>query len=127
VGEQSETLKRRLKQFALDVMALAETLPRDEAQRYLVSQLIRSSNATAANYRAACRGRSKREFVARIGVAAEEADESAHWLDMLTARSQGGVAELRKLLIEAHELEAILSASYGTSKRRLALQKVGST
>ena len=119
MGEKSEELKLRSRQFALDVMAFVDQLPPDESNRYLGNQLRRAANGAAANYRASCRSRSRAEFSARVGVAAEEADESAHWLEMLTARRTGAPDVRRKLLVEAHELEAIFSASYGTSRRNL--------
>jgi four helix bundle protein len=119
MSEASEALKQRLRAFALDTMSLFELLPRDVASRYLSEQLLASANGAAANYRAACRGRSRREFVAKIGQAAEEADESSHWLEMLTARRAEPARDLKKLLTESHEIEAILSASYGTARRNL--------
>jgi four helix bundle protein len=120
VGDKAEHLKTRAKEFALNTMRFVDRLPTDAASRYLGQQLLRSANAVAANYRAACRARSRAEFVSRMGVVAEEADESAHWLDLLSLRGAGPAAERGGLVNEAHELEAIFSASYGTSKRRLA-------
>ncbi len=118
MSEQAEQLKARARRFALDVMTFVETLPSDFSSRHLAGQLIRSANGMAANYRAACRARSRAEFIARIGIVAEEADESSHWLDLIGAR--GGLAGTtgQNLLSEARELEAIFSASYGTARRR---------
>jgi four helix bundle protein len=84
VNEQAELLKKRTKQFALDGIALLRTLPRSAEARSIGEQLIRSATGTAANYRAACRSRSDAEFVARIGVALEEADEAALWVEIIT-------------------------------------------
>jgi four helix bundle protein len=86
MGVQSEELKERTKRFALDVMRLVDALGSVEASRYLGPRLGRAANSVAANYRAVCRARSHAEFVARMGVVAEEADESAHWLEMLWER-----------------------------------------
>jgi four helix bundle protein len=82
VNEQAELLKKRTKQFALDVNALLRTLPRSAEARSIGEQLIRSATGTAANYRT-CRSRPDAEFVARIGVALEEADESALWVKIV--------------------------------------------
>ncbi len=124
MGSQSEGLKTRTRQFALEVMELVDHLPRDESTRHISRQLVRSANSVAANYRAACRSRSRAEFVAKIGVVAEEADETAHWLDLLAARGCDPRATVQKLLAEAHQVEAIFSASLGTARRNLARARV---
>ena len=120
MGIQAEELKARTKRFALNAMALVDRLPRTRPNDYLALQFLRAANAVASNYRAACRARSRAEFASKMGIVAEEADESAHWLEMVSER--GGVIppELSKLLAEAHELEAIFSASYGTARRNIA-------
>ena len=119
MSDQSEALKARSKQFALDVMRFVDTLPRDDSTQYLGRQLSRAANSVAANYRSAGRARSKAEFVSRIGIVAEEADESAHWLDMLAERGADANRTNEKLRTEAHELEAVFSASFRTAKRNL--------
>jgi four helix bundle protein len=119
MGAQAEALKARARQFALDVMRLVDRLPLDESSRYLGRQLLRAANGVGGNYRAACRGRSRAEFAAKIGLVAEEADESAHWLDLLEARQCEPRQSVQKLLAESRELEAIFSASYGTARRNL--------
>jgi four helix bundle protein len=82
-------------------------------------QLIRSSTGTAANYRAACRARSRREFAARIGVALEESDESAFWLDMLVRADLVPLKDAAPLRDEAMQLTAIFSASRRTALARM--------
>ena len=119
MSEQSEALKARTKSFTLEVMRFVDDLPPDDSARYLGRQLSRAANSVAANYRSACRARSKAEFVSRIGIVAEEADESAHWLDMLSERGVDANRTMENLRTEAHELAAIFSASYGTAKRNL--------
>jgi four helix bundle protein len=74
---------KRTKQFALRVMKLVEALPRNVQGRSVASQLMRSGTSVAANYRAACRARSKPEFIAKLGTVEEEADESAFWLELI--------------------------------------------
>jgi len=78
-----DELKARSKQFGLRVMNLVNALPKTTAGRAIGNQVIRSGTSVGANYRAACRGRSKAEFIAKIGIVAEEADESAFWLEMI--------------------------------------------
>src|SRR5438477_12142640 len=74
-------LKVRTKTFALRVMKLIDALPRTVSGRIVANQLARAATSVASNYRAACRGRSKREFISKLGTVEEEADESAFWID----------------------------------------------
>ena len=109
-------LKARTKQFGLRVMNLVNALPKTTAGRTLGNQLIRSGTSVGANYRAACRGRSKAEFIAKIGTVAEEADESALWLEMIM---DGGLFKpelVSPIHREAEELTAIFTASGRTAK-----------
>ncbi|MDQ3472575.1 MAG: four helix bundle protein [Acidobacteriota bacterium] len=76
-------LKARTQKFSLRVLRLVAALPDNVQGRAIGGQLIRSGMSVGANYRAACRGRSKREFVAKIGVVEEEADESAFWIELI--------------------------------------------
>lgn len=109
-------LKARTKQFGLRVMNLVNALPKITAGRALGNQLIRSGTSVGANYRAACRGRSKAEFIAKIGRVAEEADESAFWMELILEGgllSQGIVLPLHT---EAEERTAIFTVSGRTAK-----------
>ncbi len=113
-----EELKARTKDFGLRVMKLVDALPNTMAGRAIGSQLIRSGTSVGANYRAACRGRSKAEFAAKLGVAEEEADESAFWLELTM---DGGLIDrkrVKRLYREAEELTAILTASVKTARSR---------
>jgi four helix bundle protein len=107
-------LKERTKQFALRVVRLFRALPRNTDAQVMGKQLLRSGTSVAANYRAACRGRSRAEFVARIGIVAEEADESVFWLEMLTESGAIKIERLNGLLQEGRELTAIFTASQDT-------------
>jgi four helix bundle protein len=82
-ASQSELLRRRTKQFALRVIRLFQHLPKSTEAQVLGKQLLRSGTSIAANYRAVCRARSKAEFVAKMGVVVEEADETVFWLECL--------------------------------------------
>src|SRR5438105_10728319 len=92
----SDELKNRTKKFALDVIGLCSGLPHTLETRHAIGQVIRSSSSVAANYRSACRGKSKADFIAKLGIVEEEADESGFWLEMLC-----DIAELRHLPIDA--------------------------
>jgi four helix bundle protein len=104
-------LLQRTKNFALRVIKLVNVLPNTVTGRAISGQLVRSGTSVAANYRAACRGRSKVEFIAKLGTVEEEADESALWLELII---EGGLMEERlaaDLLREARELTRIRAAS----------------
>ena len=118
MSEQSEQLKARTMRFALDACALLKQLPQYEPGPTIRRQLARSSTGTAFNYRAACRARSHDEFTARIGVVAEEADESQGWLDFIEAGKLIVSKDVGRLVREATELCAIFSASVGTARAK---------
>jgi four helix bundle protein len=109
-------LKLRTRKFAIDVLNFIDVLPNRKSANIISNQLGRSASAVAANYRAACRSRSHNEFIAKIGIVEEEADESTFWLDILpeTKNSNQGVVE--PLLAEARELTAIFTAASKTAK-----------
>ncbi len=79
----SEQLKKRTKAFARDVIDLCRQLPESREVRLIGNQLFRSGTSVGANYRSACRGRSKADFISKIGIALEEADETLYWLEIL--------------------------------------------
>ena len=110
-------LKQRTKQFALRVLKLVSALPKTLEGRAIGSQLVRSGTSVGANYRAACRGRSKAEFISKLGTVEEEADESAYWLELI---ADGGLLpkpQVDPLRQEAAELTAIMAASRITAAR----------
>lgn len=117
MSDASERLKVRTMTFALDVCALIRQLPWEEPGPTVRRQLAKSSTGLAFNYRASCRARSHAEFTAKIGVVAEEADESLGWLEFVEAARLHASAELTRLIGEARELVAILSSAYGTARR----------
>ena len=106
-----EDLKRRTKQFALRILKLVAALPKSVEGRAIAGQLARAGTAVGANYRAACRGRSKAEFVAKIGIVEEEADESAYWLELIIEAELLKVSQVEPLLTEANELARIMAQS----------------
>ena len=122
-GMDEKALKERTKRFGLRIMKLVDALPKTTSGRAIGNQLVRSGTSVGANYRAACRGRSKAEFIAKIGVVAEEADESAFWLELLMDANILKTDLVSPLHQEAEELTAIFTASGRTAKthnRRLS-------
>ena len=114
-----EELKARTKAFALRVMRLVDVIPNSCGGRAIAGQLVRCGTAVGANYRASCRGRSKAEFVAKLGIVEEEADETCFWLELLM---EGGLMkqdEAMPLWQEAHELTAIITSSITTARNSL--------
>ena len=118
VGEfdsKSGQLKARTKAFAVRVVRLFQALPTRPDAQVMGKQVLRSGTSVAANYRAACRARTKREFTARIGVVAEEADETVLWLELLCDAGVLPSSRLQPWLKEARELTAIFTASHNTA------------
>ena len=113
-----EELRQRTKQFALRIIKVFRALPKTEEARVLGKQALRSGTAVAANYRSACRARSRAEFVSKIGITVEEADEAAFWLEMLIDAYIVKRARLEDLLAEANELVRVFAATRSTAKSR---------
>ncbi|RMH34899.1 MAG: four helix bundle protein [Gammaproteobacteria bacterium] len=114
-----DALQARTKRFALESIRLVDTLPKSKTADVLGRQLLRSATSVAANYRAACRGRSKAEFIAKLGIVVEEADESMFWLELMADAGLAESSRLQPLIREADELTAIFVASRKTAQRRL--------
>jgi four helix bundle protein len=115
MNDKAEALKQRTKQFALNVLAFGRSLPGDDQSRDIGRQLTRAATSVGANYRAACRSRSRAEFIARIGVVLEEADESGFWLEILSEDRVSSDKRVHELLDEAKQLCAIFVASSVTA------------
>ena len=109
-------MKMRTKEFALRTMKLVRALPNDVPGKVIANQLMRSATSVAANYRAACRGRSKAEFIAKVGVALEEADESELWLELIVEEGMLPPKRCAPLLKEADELVSIFVATKNTAQ-----------
>ena len=116
MGEQE--LKARTKIFALRVMKLVGDLPDGAVAKTIGNQHIRSGTSVGANYRAACRGRSKAEFIAELGIVVEEADETCYWLELIIEGHLFAANLVEPLLQEASELTAIMVASRKTAGTR---------
>src|SRR5256885_5154025 len=117
--DRAEKLKQRTKQFALRVVKMFKALPRGEEARIMGRQVLRSGTSIGANYRAACRARTAKEFVSKIRIAVEEADETGYWLELLVEALIVQKPRLDLLLGECNELVAILASSQHTAESRL--------
>src|SRR5579863_3480880 len=96
---------------------LCQSLPRSQASTVITRQLLRSATSVGANYRAVCRARSKSDFVAKMGIVLEEADESAYWIELLIAANKTKSSQSVELLSEANELVAIATSSIKTARQ----------
>jgi len=112
-------LTERTMRFALRTIRLCQSLPESWEGRFVADQLFRAAARTAANYRAACRARSRRDFVNKLGMAVEEADESAFWLEFAARVQMTSAADHRQLLQESLELVSILNSSAKTAADNL--------
>lgn len=111
-----EGMKERTKEFAKRIIHLCRKLPPTEEARLIRNQLFRAGTAVGANYRAACRGRSKADFIAKLGIVLEEADESLYWLEILAETDIMKAESLGPLMEEANQLVAIFVSSLNTAK-----------
>jgi len=112
----AEELKKRAKEFAVRIVRLSRALPNTREAWVLGKQVLRSGTSVAANYRAACRARSRAEFIAKIGMVVEEIDETVFWLELLVDCGIVRKDRMMKLLAEANELLAIFAASQHTAR-----------
>ncbi|PYK45687.1 MAG: four helix bundle protein [Verrucomicrobia bacterium] len=119
----TDELKARTKRFALRVMTLVEASPNTVRGRVIANQIMRSATSVGANYRAACRARSRAEFISKIGVVEEEANETAFWLELIIESKIRRAKQIAPLSDEANELVAITAASRKSAiaNRRLAI------
>ena len=110
-------LKARTRKFSLRILKLVAALPKTIEGRAIASQLVRAGTSVGANYRAACRGRSKAEFIAKLGTVEEEADESAYWMELIMEGGFLGQRRVAALWDEANQLVAIMTASRRSAAR----------
>jgi four helix bundle protein len=115
--KKSAELQSRTKRFALRILVLIDRLPNTIGGRVLANQLARSATSVGANYRAACRARSRAEFASKLGIVAEEADESLYWLELIRDGNFMAEKNVGSLLAEADELTAIFTAGRRSASR----------
>ncbi len=114
-------LQIRTKRFALEAIRFCERLPNDETSRILKRQLLRSGTSVGANYRAACRAKSKPAFISKMGDVLEEADESGYWVELLRESGKVDPKTAAPIISEANELVGISISSINTAKRNAGL------
>jgi four helix bundle protein len=114
--DRAKALQTRTKEFAVAIVRAFTALPRTDEARVIGRQFLRSGTAVAANYRAACRARSKAEFASRMGVVVDEADETDFWLELLVETKLVAAASIAPHRDECEELLKILSSSLATAK-----------
>ena len=114
----AEDLKKRTKLFALRILKLAAALPNSIEGRAIRGQLVRAGTSVGANYRASCRARSRAEFIAKVGVVEEEADESGYWLELIIDGKLMAPERVTPLLTEASELTKIMAKSRVTASAK---------
>jgi four helix bundle protein len=113
-----DELKIRTKKYAIEMIRFLYSLPKESITSVIINQLVRSSTSIGANYRAALRSRSDKEFIAKMGIIVEEADETVYWLEIMNEVSQFSKvkSEIELLMKEANELTAIFVSTLKTLK-----------
>ena len=117
MNDRAQELRDRTKAFALRVIKVCRSLPRSLDGQVMGKQLLRCGTSVAANYRAACRARSRPEFLAKLGIVLEEADEAVLWMELLVESGTVKKEKLALLLNEARQLTAIFTAATATIRR----------
>jgi four helix bundle protein len=112
-----QNLQDRTRKFALCIIKFTEQLQRNDTSRTLGRQLLRSGTSVGANYRAACRSKSKADFISKMSTVLEEADESAFWIELLVDAAKATPQSAQPLLSEANQLIAIVASSINTARR----------
>jgi four helix bundle protein len=116
-----EEMKQRTKVFALGIIQLVESLPKERTTAVLGGQLLRSGTSVGSSYRSACRAKSIADFISKMGIVEEEADESLYWMELLIEAGIEVNVKMEALMKEAGELLAITVASIKTAKKRRTL------
>ncbi|SMO56892.1 four helix bundle protein [Gracilimonas mengyeensis] len=116
----AQKMQKRTKAFALAVIELSRKLPKSREANVISYQIIKSATSVAANYRAACRGRSAKEFYAKICIVVEEADETVFWLEMIQDAKLAAERVVDSLMSEGEEILAIVAKSKHTAGEGLA-------
>ena len=115
---ESKDLPNRTKLFAVNVVRLVRALPAEKSTDVIAKQLVRSGTSVGANYRAACHARSKADFISKLGIVEEEADESVYWMELLVDTGSINIKKVEALIDEGKQLLKIVSASLVTARSR---------
>ncbi len=116
-------MQRRMMNLAIAVIKLTKNFPLSQESKVITYQIIKSASSTAANYRAACRAKSTKDFISKMGIVEEECDETAFWLELVEAINLSNKTEVTPLLKEASEIVAMTVRSIKTAKESLKEQK----
>ena len=114
-----DIMKKKTKVFALKILKLVEALPKTSTARIINNQIVRCGTSVASNYRSACRARSKVEFIAKLGIVEEEADETLFWLELIEESEMLPSNYLQELKREANEITAIVVTSCKSARTNL--------
>lgn len=114
---RNDNLKGQTKKFALEVIRLTQSLPRDRASDVLGNQWLRAGTSVGANYRSACRAKSRADFISKMGTVEEEADESTYWMELMSEANLIREQQIHALFTEADELLSLVVSSINTAKR----------
>jgi len=114
-----EEIKDRTKKLAIEIIKFCDELPKATKYFVISKQIIRSATSVGANYRAACRGKSKADFIAKLGIVEEEADETLYWLELLVELDKNLKEKITPLYKEMNEILSIIVASKKTARRNL--------
>ncbi len=115
-------LKDRTKKFTLRVLNFVETIENSIVKKIIVNQLAKSCSSVGANYRSACRGRSDAEFISKLNIVLEEADETLFWLEIIKEMKWKDTSELDFLMNEANQLTSIFVTILKNTKSRMNLK-----
>ena len=119
---QDKDLKNRTKQFTIGIFNFAESLDYSIVKKVVVNQITKSGSSVGANYRSACRGRSDADFLSKMNIVLEEADETLFWLEIIEEMNWKNNDELQRLLKEANELTAIFVKIIKNTKNRINIK-----
>ena len=113
-----DEMKLRTKRFALQIIKLIEALPKRQTAEIIGRQLLRAGTSVGANYRAACRAKSSKDFISKMSIVEEELDESMYWMELLVESGNSESNKINALMKESDELLAITVSSIKTARRR---------
>jgi four helix bundle protein len=113
-----DEMVQRTKEFAIRVVKLYRSLPASKDAQIIGLQVFRSGTSVGANYRAACRGRSRPDFISKLGIALEEVDESLYWMELLIETKIISAERLQPLMSEANEITAILVTTIKSARQK---------
>lgn len=111
-----ETIQNRTKRFGVSIIKFTNDLPKSTSSFVIAKQIIKSATSIGANFRAALRARSKSEFIAKLGIVLEEADETVYWLEIIVESGLVLPIKVQHLLKEANEITSIVVTSLKTAK-----------